>query len=151
VFAFRERVKKVLGKFASFRPRAGRRPHRRLRIDSSKGNSYPLTGRNSLRGEILEPCTYSARAVDFQDARHRDVASRSRPPTRIPKLMPVPRSNLSAYAIYYGTLSPSADEWPSVEPKKICATSLRAYSSSQNLTNETSKDCNEHFSHKLLA
>ncbi|KYN21558.1 hypothetical protein ALC57_06035, partial [Trachymyrmex cornetzi] len=27
---------------------------RRLRrIDSSKGNSYPLTGRNSLRGEIL--------------------------------------------------------------------------------------------------
>jgi len=110
VFAFREREEKVLGKFASFRPRAGRRSRCRLRIDSSKGNSYPLTGRNSLRGEILEPCTHSARPIDFQGARHRGVASRSRPPTRTPKLMPVPRNNLSADPVYYGTQSLFADE-----------------------------------------
>lgn len=31
-----------------------------------------------------------------------------------PKLMPVPRSNLSADPVYYGPRSPFADEWPTI-------------------------------------
>lgn len=74
VFAFRECEEKVPGKFASFHPRAGRRPrrhHRRRlrRIDSSKGNSYPLTGRNSLRGEILNRAQRTQRGLSTSKTR----------------------------------------------------------------------------------
>lgn len=82
VFAFRECEEKVPGKFTSFHPRAGRctRRHRcrRLRrIDSSKGNSYPLTGRNSLRGEILNRGTTHT----TRPPRHGVRDGVSRPPT----------------------------------------------------------------------
>lgn len=62
VFVFRERAEKVSGKFAPFRPQAAGSalPPRLRRIDSSKGNSYPLTGRNSLRGEILNHAQHTA-------------------------------------------------------------------------------------------
>ncbi|KYN38411.1 hypothetical protein ALC56_07452 [Trachymyrmex septentrionalis] len=39
----------------------------RRRIDSSKGNSYPLTGRNSLRGEILNRGTTHTGSNDDDD------------------------------------------------------------------------------------
>lgn len=84
VFAFREHEEKVPGKFASFHPRAGRctRRHRRRRlrrIDSSKGNSYPLTGRNSLRGEILNRAQRTQRGLSTSKTRRAGV---SRPPIR---------------------------------------------------------------------
>jgi len=84
VFAFRECEEKVPGKFTSFHPRAGRctrhRCRRLRRIDSSKGNSYPLTGRNSLRGEILNRgTTHTTRPVDLQDTACETGVSR--PPT----------------------------------------------------------------------
>lgn len=70
------------------------------RIDSSKGNGYPLTGRNSLEGEI----------VKRREARAESVYARQLGP----KLMPVPRSNLSADPVYYGPRSPFADEWSTI-------------------------------------
>lgn len=94
------------------------------RIDSSKGNSYPLTGRNSLRGEILKrrgPST-SRRDAEWSGAKRRSVSRAN----SAPKLMPVLRSNLSADPVYYGTRSPFADEWPTISPRKAPAISPRA-------------------------
>lgn len=63
------------------------------RIDSSKGNGYPLTGPNSLGGEILKR----------RDRAH--GAARRLARQLSPKLMPVPRSNLAADPLYYGPRS----------------------------------------------
>lgn len=77
VFVFRERGEKVPGKFAPFRPQAGRCSRRGLRrIDSSKGNSYPLTGRNSLRGEILNHAQHTQRGPSTSETRCGAVSRR---------------------------------------------------------------------------
>jgi len=111
---------KVPGKFASFRPRPGRRSRRRLRrIDSSKGNSYPLTGRNSLRGEIPSRAarggpksvcvcvcsekqrTHACGKIDTRSTLSTGSETMRRGVSALPpKLMPVPGNNLSAVPWY---------------------------------------------------
>lgn len=76
------------------------------RIDSSKGTGYPLAGRNSLEGQVLKR-THRELSVWL------DVACRLARQLS-PKLMLVPRSNLSADPVYYGPRSPFADEWSTI-------------------------------------
>ncbi|KAM0736002.1 hypothetical protein ACS0PU_009963 [Formica fusca] len=128
VFVFRERGEKVPGKFAPFRPLspAGGSvlPPRLRRIDSSKGNSYPLTGRNSLRGEILNHAQHTQRGGPSTSSRRGVVRYLAASPG--PKLMSVPRNNLSADPVYYGTRLPFADEWLSIFWRRSFTISSRA-------------------------
>lgn len=99
-------------------------PPRLRRIDSSKGNSYPLTGRNSLRGEILNHARHIQRGGLSTSSRRGVVRYLAASPG--PKLMSVPCNNLSADPVYYGTRLPFADEWLSIFWRRSFTISSRA-------------------------